>query len=53
MDVLSGEWPPKVAGSASALGGIPGFAATACRLQLAGYAPAAGVVTDAVARVQA
>jgi hypothetical protein len=25
MDVLSGEWPPKVAGSASALGGIPGL----------------------------
>jgi rhodanese-related sulfurtransferase len=28
-------------------------AATACRLQLVGYAPAAGVVTDAVARVRA
>jgi hypothetical protein len=34
-------------------GDPPGFAATACRLQLAGYAPAAGVVTDAVARVRA
>ena len=30
-----------------------GFAATACRLQLVGCAPSAGVVTDAVARVRA